>query len=140
MTLVSTIARYLLGLFFTLFGLNGFIGFIPIPPKPDNAMQFMHLLETSHYMVAVFAVQLAGGLILLSGRYVPLGLTLLGPVLVNILLFHVSMDPTGIGPGVFATVCWCLVFYGVFPAFSAILQPRVGSTPSRSFNAESAAL
>ena len=76
MKTASHIARILLGLIFTVFGLNGFLHFIPLPLPSDVAGQFMGALFVSHYYVAVFAVQVAGGILLLSNRFVPLALTL----------------------------------------------------------------
>jgi putative oxidoreductase len=75
---VSMIARYLLGLIFTIFGLNGFLNFIHQPP-PTNplAIQFFVAISSSHFAVFLFAVQLIGGLLLLSGYFAPLALTLL---------------------------------------------------------------
>ena len=124
MALASTVARYLLGAFFMVFGLNGFLHFIPIPPKPDLATQFFKMLEASSYMVPVFTLQLVGGLLLLSGRYTPLGLTLLAPVLVNILIFHAAMDPAGILPGAVATLLWLVVAWNVRSAFAGLLVSR----------------
>jgi putative oxidoreductase len=71
MKTASHIARILLGLIFTVFGLNGFLHFIPLPLPSDVAGQFMGALFVSHYYVAVFAVQVAGGILLLSNRFVP---------------------------------------------------------------------
>ena len=86
MKIVSTIARYLLGLMFTVFGLNGFLNFIHQPP-PTNplAIQFFIAISASHFAAFFFAVQLIGGLLLLSGYFVPLALTLLAAELFNIL-------------------------------------------------------
>ncbi len=127
MKIAATVARYALGLFFTVFGLNGFVHFIPLPPKPPMATQFVGLLEASHYMVPVFALQLVAGLIFLSGRYLPLALTLIGPVLVNILLFHILMDLPGIVPGLLATVCWLIVFWHERSAFERLFRDRLDS-------------
>ena len=75
MKIASTIARYLLGLIFVVFGLNGFLNFIPPQPMPPLAIQFFGALVQSHYAIVIFAVQLAGGLLLLAtSRYVPLAL------------------------------------------------------------------
>src|SRR4051794_11556678 len=74
-----------------------FLNFIPMPPPPEGpAREFMTALFVSHYLYVVGALQLLEGLILLSGRWIPLGLTLLGPVIVNILCFHVLMAPAGL--------------------------------------------
>jgi putative oxidoreductase len=124
MKIVTIVARYLLGLILTIFGLNGFFNFLPATPMPPTAVQFYVLLLTTHYIVLVFLLQIASGLLFLSNRYVPLALTLIAPVLVNILLFHITMNPSGIVPGAIATVCWLIVFSSVRPAFDGIFRPR----------------
>lgn len=124
MALASTVARVLLGIFFTVFGLNGFLRFIPLPPEPDLATQFIGMLETSRYMAPVFLIQLAGGSILLSGRYTPLGLTLLAPILVNILIFHLTMDQAGILPGAIAMLLWLFVAWNNRTSFAGLLASR----------------
>src|SRR5258707_12355788 len=97
MKIATVIARSLLGLIFVVFGSNMFLHLIPMPPPPEGpARGFMTALFTSHYLYVVGALQVVGGLILLSGRWVPLGLTLLGPVIVNIVCFHVLMAPAGL--------------------------------------------
>src|ERR1700756_2360024 len=97
MKTATIISRVLLGLIFVTFGLNMFLNFIPMPPPPEGpARQFMTALFMSHYLYVVGALQVAGGLILLSGRWIPLGLTLLGPIIVNIVCFHVLMAPAGL--------------------------------------------
>ena len=110
------------GLFFAVFGLNGFLHFIPMPPKPPMATQFVSLLDASHYMILVFALKLVAGLIFLSGRYLPLALSMIGPVLVNILLFHVLMDLPGIVPRLLATACWLIVFWHERSAFERVFR------------------
>src|ERR1700746_1276176 len=97
MKIATIIARSLLGLIFVVFGANMFLHFIPMPPPPEGpAREFMTALFMSHYVYVEGALQVVGGLILLSGHRVPLGLTLLGPVIVNILCFHVLMAPSGL--------------------------------------------
>ncbi len=124
MTLVSTIARYLLGLTFTIFGLNGFFHFIPQPP-PANPLagQFFVAMSASHYMVPVFFLQLACGLLLLAGRFVPLALTVLAGIIFNILTFHIAMDPKGLGAGIFVAILWVLVFLSYRASFAPLLSP-----------------
>ena len=96
MKIATIIARVLLGLVFVVFGSNIFLHFIPMPPQePSLATDFSKALMESHYMYVVGFCQVAGGLILLIGRYIPLGLTLLGPVIVNILCFHIFMNHQG---------------------------------------------
>lgn len=122
-----TVARYLLGLIFLVFGLNGFLHFIPLPPPPGVAGQFFGALYDSHYLVFIFLLQLIPALLLLAGRYVPLALTLLGPVIVNILLFHALMAPSGLPLAVVTVVLWLVVFYGTRSAFAGIFQQRAES-------------
>jgi uncharacterized membrane protein YphA (DoxX/SURF4 family) len=96
MKIATIIARVLLGLVFVVFGSNIFLHFIPMPPQtPSLATDFSKALMESHYMYVVGFCQVAGGLILLIGRFIPLGLTLLGPVIVNILCFHIFMNHEG---------------------------------------------
>jgi putative oxidoreductase len=97
MKIATIISRVVLGLIFVTFGLNMFLNFIPMPPPPEGpAREFMTALFMSHYVYVVGALQVVGGLILLSGRWIPLGLTLVGPVIVNIVGFHVLMAPAGL--------------------------------------------
>ncbi|HVU38581.1 MAG TPA: DoxX family protein [Opitutales bacterium] len=97
MKIATIIARSLLGLIFLVFGLNLFLNFLPMPPLPEGpARDFMTALFVSHYLYVVGAFQVAGGALLLIGRKVPLGLTLLGPVIVNIVSFHALMAPSGL--------------------------------------------
>ncbi len=124
MKIVPTVARYLMGIMFTVFGLNGFLNFIPPVPMPPLAGQFFGLLVTSHFMVPIFLLQIVCGFLFLANRYVPLALTLIGPVIFNILLFHLLMNLSGIVPGAIALICWFLVFGGVRPAFDGILRDR----------------
>ena len=117
-------ARVLLGIAFTVFGLNGFLHFLPSPLLPGLAGQFMGALFRSHYYAIVFATQLVGGLLLLSNRYVPLALTLLGPVIVNILSFHMFLDPGGIAPAIVVTVLWFVAFSQVRSSFAGLCVAR----------------
>ena len=122
MKIASTIARFLLALVFLVFGLNGFLHFLPQPPPASElAGQYFTVMSRSHYLAFVFALQLLTGVLLLFPRTVPLGLTLAGPLIVNILLFHALMDPHGIIPGLVVTVLWFITFWQHRAAFDAIL-------------------
>ena len=125
MKIASLIARYLLGLIFVVFGANGFLHFIPMPPPPGVAGQFMGALFVSHVLVVIFLLQLAGGLLLLAGRYVPLALVLLGPVIVNIVLFHAFMAPSGLPLATVVVLLWLLVAWSVRSAFEGIFLQKV---------------
>jgi putative oxidoreductase len=90
------IARVLLGIVFVVFGSNAFLHFIPMPPMQGQAGAFIGALINSGYVYVVAILQVIGGLLLLAGRFIPLGLTLLGPVIVNIMLYHIFLDPSGL--------------------------------------------
>jgi hypothetical protein len=126
MNIVSLIARILLGLLFLVFGLNGFLHFIPMGPMPTGpAGQFVAALMQTHYMSVVFVLELVPGILLLLNRYVPLALTLLAPVIVNIVLFHVFMAPAGLAMAIIACILWILAAYKVGTVFAGLLQRRV---------------
>lgn len=125
MKIAVLVARILLGLTFLVFGLNGFLNFLHMPMPPGPAGQYMGVLFLSHYLLAVCLVEVVGGLLLLSGQFIPLGLVLLGPVLFNILLFHTFLFPAGFPPALFATLLWFIVFYGVRQAFAGIFAQKV---------------
>ena len=124
MKIVSVIARYLLGLMFTVFGLNGFLNFIHQPPPANPlAIQFFVAIRASHFAAFFFAAQLIGGLLLLSGFFVPLALTVLAAELYNILAFHLTLSP-GIAPALVACVLWVLVFLQYRNSLSGLLTAR----------------
>ena len=124
MKIAATISRYILAILFTVFGLNGFLHFIPSGTIPPLATQYVTVLAVSHYTIPVFAIQLVCGILFLINRYIPLALTLIGPVLVNILIFHILMLPIGIFPGLIATICWFILFAKHRQAFAGIFQAR----------------
>lgn len=125
MKIASIISRYLLGLLFTVFGLNGFLQFIPQPPPPNPvAVQFLTAVSVSRFMVVVLLVQLIGGVLLLTGRFVPLAIAILAPVLVNILNYHLTMDPGSIGPALVATILWAILFLRHRSSFAGIFETR----------------
>ena len=125
MKTTAIIARFLLGLIFLVFGLNGFFHFIPMPPPTGVAGQFMGALFVSQFLVVIFALQLIGAVLLLINRYVPLALAILAPVIFNILFFHLLMAPSGLPLALLVTVLWIFTFLGVRSAFAGLLQPRV---------------
>ena len=125
MKILTLIARLLLGLIFVVLGLNGFLNFLSMGPVPSGlAGQFIGALVLSHYFWVVAALQIAGGALLLVNRFVPLGLVLLGPVIVNIILYHVLLNPTGIALAIVVTILWLIVFYAHRQYFSGIFVQR----------------
>src|SRR6478672_3950432 len=130
MKILTNISRFLLGLIFLIFGLNGFLHFIPMPPPSGVAGQFFGALFVSNYLVPIFGLQVISGVLLLVNRFVPLALTILAAIIVNILLFHVLMNPAGLGLAVFAAILWGVVFANVRSAFAGIFQARAETTPA----------
>ena len=125
MRAVSAIARYLAGVIFLVFGLNGFLNFIPLPPPGGIAGQFMGALYVSHYVWVIFAFQVVAGVLLLVNRYVPLAVAVLAPVVVNILSFHALMAPSGLPLALVVAVLWVLIFADVRAAFAGLFQSRL---------------
>ena len=125
MKILTLIARLLLGLIFVVFGLNGFLNFLSMGPMPSGlAGQFVGALVLSHYFWVVAALQIAGGALLLVNRFVPLGLVLLGPVIVNIILYHALLNASGAAPAIVVTILWFIVFYAHRQYFSGIFVQR----------------
>jgi putative oxidoreductase len=125
MKIAILIARLLLGLIFVVFGLNGFLNFLNMGPMPTGlAGQFIGALALSHYFWVVAALQVIGGALLLVNRFVPLGLVLLGPVIVNILLYHIFLNPSGVALAIVVTILWLIIFYGYRQYFSGIFVQR----------------
>src|SRR5438128_6629775 len=119
------IARLLLGLIFLVFGLNGFLNFLSMGPMPTGlAGQFIGALFMSHYYWIVAGLQVIGGLLLLVNRFVPLALVLLGPVIVNIICYHVFLNPVGWPLALVVTILWFIVFCVKRQYFSGIFVQR----------------
>jgi uncharacterized membrane protein YphA (DoxX/SURF4 family) len=124
MKYVIIIVRVLLGLVFVVFGSNAFLQFIPMPPMQGQAGAFITALASSGYIYVIGALQVAGGLCLLLGaRFVPLGLTLLGPVIVNIVLYHLFLDPSNLGMAVALSAMALFLLWIYRFKFPAIFQP-----------------
>jgi putative oxidoreductase len=109
MKIAAIIARILLGLMFVIFGLNGFLNFIHGPIPGGIAGTFIGALIQSHFIYFVSGVQLIAGIFLLINRYVPFALVLLAAMIANILVFHLTMQPSGLPPGIFAAILWMIV-------------------------------
>jgi uncharacterized membrane protein YphA (DoxX/SURF4 family) len=124
----ALVARYLLGLMFIVFGLNGFLNFIHQPPPANPlAIQFLVSVSQSHFAAFFFAIQVLGGLLLLSGYFVPLALTLLAAELYNILAFHLTLDLVSIPPALVACMLWVLVFLHYRESFAGIFSAKSGA-------------
>src|SRR5260370_38658403 len=107
---VALIARNIRGLVLYFFGLNGFLNFLPQPPSPPgHAGQFVTALFASHYLYLIAGVQVISGVLLLINRYVPLAIVLLGPMLVNILAYHLLMSSVGIVVALVFALLWIVL-------------------------------
>src|SRR5688572_20895338 len=119
------IVRILLGLVFAVFGANGFLHFLgPIPVMEGPAGAFIGAMVNSGYIYVIAGLEVVGGLLLLlASHFVPLGLILLGPVIVNIMLFHIFMAPDGLLMGCVISVLALFLLWVYRFKFPAIFQP-----------------
>jgi putative oxidoreductase len=125
MKIAVLIARILLGLVFLVFGFNNLHPFMPMQMPPGDAgtlstIMFTHGWITFHGLLYVIA-----GILLIVGRYVPVGLVILGPILVNILLFHLTLLPSGITPGLVCAVLEIFLIWAYWPAFRGIFTAKM---------------
>ncbi|MEP7053586.1 MAG: DoxX family protein, partial [Pseudomonadota bacterium] len=91
---LPSVARVLLGLTFFVFGLNGFLHFIPQPAPPPAAGAFAGaMMATGYFFPLLKATEVLAGALLLGNRYVPLALAVLAPVIINIVAFHLFLEP-----------------------------------------------
>jgi putative oxidoreductase len=119
--LIRLLARLLLGLLLVATGLNGFFHFLHLRAAPAGlAAQFVGALAQSHYLYVVSAIQVLCGLLLVFNRFVPLALVIAGPIVFNIILYHVFLLPEGFGPAVVVTALWVIAFVAYREYFSSI--------------------
>jgi uncharacterized membrane protein YphA (DoxX/SURF4 family) len=125
---VTAVVRFLLGLVFVIFGLNGFLHFMPEPPPeslPEGVKSLMGAFIKSGYMFPLIAgTQLISGVLLLINLFVPLALVLLAPVIVNIILFHIFLAPSTIGPGVLVAILELYLAWAYRKAFCPMLRAK----------------
>ena len=124
MKIIIVIARILLGLIFLVFGLNGFLNFIPAPPMEGVAGAFIGALASSHYLYLVCGVQVITGVLLLLNQFVPLALAMLAPVIANILAFHLTMQPSGWPLALFTTILWCILMWRYRAHFASLFVQK----------------
>jgi putative oxidoreductase len=124
MKVLTVIARILLGLIFVVFGSNAFLHFIPMPPLPQTlAGDYTRVFIASGYVYVIGILQVGGGLLLLIGRFVPFGLTILGAIIVNILIFHALMAPEGFPPALVVTALELFLVWRYRAAFAGLVRP-----------------
>lgn len=128
MKVLTIIVRLLLGFVFAVFGSNAFLHFMPMPPMSGPAGDFIGSMNATGYLQFIAAVQVLGGLLLLIGRYVPLGLTLLCPIIVNIVIYHLCMDRNGMPIALVISALALFLLWSYRDAFAGILRAQ---TPVR---------
>jgi putative oxidoreductase len=122
--IATLIVRILLGLIFTIFGLNGFLHFLPTPAMPAAAGQFFGALFATGYMIPLlFAAQLVGGILLIIGVIVPFALVILAPIVVNIFFFHLVLDPGGFPPAIVVIIFELFLAWQYRAAFTSLFVP-----------------
>ena len=123
MEIATIIARSLLGLLFAVMGSNEFLHFFPLPPMSGEAGAFIGAMFVTNYLYVFAAFEVIGGLLLLTGRYGPLGLTLVGPVVVNILAFHTFMAPSGLPVALVVSVLALFLLWSYREHFAGLVKP-----------------
>ena len=125
------VARILLGLIFLMFGANHIVPFLPMPPMAGDAGTFATILVVHKYLAFVGLLEVIAGLLLLVGRFVPIALTILGPIIVNILLFSGLIEQGGLAIPVLVTVLELFLLYTYRQSFAGIFSagPEVIGSP-----------
>ena len=129
---VPTAARIVLGLAFLVFGLNGFLGFIPMPEHPGAAGAFLGALAGTGYMFPLIkGTEVLVGILLLSNRFVPLALTLLAPIMVNVVAFHAFLEPASLGLPIVLLGMQLYLAWAYRKSFIDVLAAKVQPTPPK---------
>ena len=124
--IVTAIVRVLLGLMFLVFGLNGFLNFIPAPKDlPPDLVTVSTGLMKGGYMTVVAAREILVALLLLTNLFVPLALALLAPIVVGIITFYIAIAPATIVPGIVVLVMELYLAWAYRGAFRPMLQAKV---------------
>jgi len=124
MKVLVLVARILLGLAFFVFGLNKIVTFLHMPMPGGDAGAMMGLMYVHRWLTFYGFVEAASGLMLLFGRFVPLGLTLLAGVGVNILLFHITLEPSGLPIPLFLALLEVILVYAYRASFAGIFTAK----------------
>jgi uncharacterized membrane protein YphA (DoxX/SURF4 family) len=124
MKMLVLVARMLLGLLFTVFGLNHLVPFMHDSVPPGDATTMLGLMIQHHWFLLYGLVEAAAGLMLLTGRFVPLGLTLLAGVGTNILLFHLTLEPSGLPFMLFFALLELVLVYAYRASFAGIFAAK----------------
>ena len=129
--IVTAIVRVLLGLLFLVFGLNGFLNFMPTPKDlPPDVITVSTGLMKGGYMAVVSATEIIGALLLLTNRFVPLALVLLAAIIVGIITFHIAIAPATIVPGIVVLAMELYLAWAYRGAFRPMLRAKVSAGPN----------
>ena len=121
MKIVVLVCRLLLGLMFFVFGLNNILHFIHMPLPSGDALTWMGIMGSHHWMDFVGVLMTVSGLLLLVNRFVPLAITLLAPIIVCILLYHALLWPHGAAPAIAALLLELVLLAAYFRSFTPLL-------------------
>lgn len=125
MKIAVAIARVLLGLVFLVFGFNNLHPFMPMQQMPGDAGTFATIMFVHGWVVFHGVLYVIAGVLLLVGLYVPVALVILGPILVNILIFHFTLAPVGYAPGLICSLLEIFLIYAYWPAFRGIFTKKM---------------
>ena len=127
---LPTAARLFLGGVFLVFSLNFFVPFLPMPPAPPRAAAFGGALYASGYLFPLLkTTELVASLLLLTGRFVPLALAVLAPIVVNIAAFHLFLAPSGVLLSLAMLAAEIFLAWSYRAAFAPMLRARVALAP-----------
>ncbi len=124
MKIAILISRILLGLLFVAVGLVSILKLGKMGGMPADATAFLTLMVAHNYTVFIALLMLIGGLLLLVGRFVPIGLVLLGPILVNILMFHILFHVPGIITGLACTALEIFLIWAYRSSFLGLFRAK----------------
>lgn len=118
-------ARYLLGLIFAVFGANGFLQFLPMPPMEGIPAQLMGAFAATGYFFPLLkGTETICGILLLAGVYVPLALVILAPITLQIFMFHFFLTPGQWGFAAFLIVCHVMAARYYWSAYKPLLKMK----------------
>jgi uncharacterized membrane protein YphA (DoxX/SURF4 family) len=124
MKVATIILRILLGLIFLIFGINKLHTFIPAAMPTGEAGVFLGALASTKYFAIIGLLEAVGGLLVAAGRFVPLGLTILAPIIVNIFLFGLFLDNHGIPMAGAVTAVWLFLFWRYKNNFTPLFEAK----------------
>jgi len=124
MKVTILIARILLGFVFVVFGFDKLVHFIPAQMPAGDAGTLAGLMAAHHWMKLYGVIETSSGLMLLSGRFVPLALTLLAGMITNILLFDITLVPEALPIGIVVGILELFLVYAYRASFAGIFSAK----------------